>query len=1311
MRTLALIPLALALLVASSGAQEAAPTARAVVRVLASSFVLPAKFAAMHPIADAANVALESVDVETANSSPDDWLTGADLIVLDVPRPGDRSRVEQALGDRLASSVVPVIVVGGGRPVWHRIAAREASVLAGYYAGGGAENFRQFFAAVHAWKTGGDLSAFPPPRRLPETGFYHPAAPHVFDTLDAYLAWGAERWENPAGRIGFIVHSSVVSGMQTGLVDALIARTEAAGLLPIVFWFDSADPQGLTKVLRPAGADALVNLTHLQNGTARSAEFLALDIPVIQTTGFREGGPREWAAATTGIPMRTAAVFLAGPEAWGMTDPIVLSAVDNGAEVPLPAQLDALAGKLKSLVALRRKPATDKRLALLFWNYPAGEKNLSASNLNVPASIETITARLSQAGYDVPPLAEQEMIATGQAMLGGLYRTVPLEDLLRRNLAVTLPVADYERWLASLSPARRRAFSHWGEPARHWAVRVVDGVPSFVIPALTRGKLVIMPQMPRDGTPGGHYHDTSSPPDHLYMAAYLYLREALGTDAIIHLGTHGTQEWLPGKDRGLAADDDPFLTVGDVPVFYPYIQDNVAEALQARRRGRAVTISHQTPPFAPSGLYDELRDIHHLIHDYVQLDEGAVRDRTARAITDAAIKATMHTDLGWSEEAARQDFDAFLPVLHDHLHALARTAMPLGLHTFGQPALPDHRLATVMQQLGQPYYEAVGAGSDELFVDDFAKLTETAPFATLRKYLREGADRSSLPDPLKSFLGRAEALEAGLAAPGEIEALLAGLEGRFVAPGAGGDPVRNPDVKSGRNLYAFEPDRIPTQAAWEAGGQAFEQLVDAFRKDHGGARPEKLAFSLWSSEAVRHLGVTEAQVLHALGLRPVWDEGGRVRALEIVPAAELGRPRVDVVVQATSVYRDQFDGFLRLLADAIDRLAAVDEADNPVAANSARIAAALAQKGLPPDEAREQARLRIFSNAPGSYGSGLPDMTLRSTTWEDDSALAARFLDGTRYAYGAKAWGISPASVNLFAEQLKGTQAAVMSRSSNLHGVLSTDHPFEFLGGLSLAIRHLDGKGPSLYVSDLRQGAPRTASLARVLSDELRTRTLNPQWIEGMKAEGYAGTLAMLNAANNLFGWQAVDPSTVRADQWQALFETYVADIRNLDIDAWFETHNPTAQAQLLERMVEAIRKAYWNAPADTRRQLAERWQELAANHNVDVGEPLTRAFVERMAAGFGLAASTTPAATQGVAGVPLEPAEPAAGATQAVQGQVLEEMAADQPNDGWPLWASLLVLFGLLAAGAGLQWRANASRNRAFLRFVETQKGSIFLI
>ncbi|WP_208536409.1 cobaltochelatase subunit CobN, partial [Pseudomonas aeruginosa] len=287
------------------------------------------------------------------------------------------------------------------------------------------------------------------------------------------------------------------------------------------------------------------------------------------------------------------------------------------------------------------------------------------------------------------------------------------------------------------------------------------------------------------------------------------------------------------------------------------------------------------------------------------------------------------------------------------------------------------------------------------------------------------------------------------------------------------------------------------------------------------------------------------------------------------------------------------------------------------------------------------------------------------------SASAEQFLGRLQYAYGSRDWGVKLDGGNLFAEQLKGVQAAILSRSSTLNGVLSTDHPFEYLGGLSLAVRHLDGASPALYIADLRQRQPRTTAAAQFLASELRGRYLSPQWIAAMQREGYAGSLEMLDLANNLWGWQAADRTMVRADQWQALHDTFVMDRRELGLAEWFETHNPTAQAQIIARMAEAIRKGYWDASEQTRRELAERWRQLAAAGAGEVGAATTREFIERMAGGFGEAA----AQSEGAA---------ASGAGETVSGRVLEEVAPPPSGEPQP-WLRLAaaVLLALFAAGA----------------------------
>ncbi|MEZ0471224.1 cobaltochelatase subunit CobN [Luteimonas salinilitoris] len=1288
-----------AVVLACTGSVQAAEPLQ--VTVVTTDFTLPGKTLKIDRWGRAHGVRVAYLSIDRPPpGEPRDWLAASGLVIIDTPVTSHAERVRTLIAPALAERGVPWIAIGGGPLAFDELEPARARRVADYYQQGGETNFRRMLDWLGRWHRGEATAAVPPPVPMPATGYYHPEAAEPFATLEAYLDWQRRRGHADDARIALVISSHALSSMQLKDVDALIAASEQRGLVPVTFWFERNDPDGLMDGLRDAGIVALVNLTHLGNGEQRLRDFIALDVPALVASTARGTTVEAWRSETSGMSAAAMATLLAVPESWGMSDPVVLAAVEDGEPVPIPEQVELLADKLASLARLRATAAADKRLALMFWNYPHGERNLSASQLNLPRSVADVTAALAEAGYPVAATDEAQVIEAGQAMLAGWYRPDTLPDLVERDLAATLPLADYERWLQTLPDRQREALlERWGDPADSRAVIAVDGVRVFAIPRWQLGELAVLPQPPRAGEYGVATHDGAVPPAHAYLAAYLWLRQQHDPHALIHFGTHGTQEWLPGKDRGLWAFDWPNIAIGDLPVFYPYIQDNIGEAVQAKRRGRAVLVSHQTPAFAPAGLYDELRDLHHLVHEYQMTDPGPVREAAMRRLREAVVAQNLHADIGWSEAAIEADFESFFGDLHDHLHQLARSAIPLGLHVFGTPAAPEHRLSTVMQQLGDDYYAALGLDPQEVFADDFGKLQASKPYRFLQRYLRGGESPQAIEDPaLREQVERAIASDRRLAETGEIEALLSGLRGGFVRPGEGGDPVRNPEVPSGRNLYSFDPDKIPTHAAWQAGEEAFEQLLAAHRQAHDGAAPDKLTFVMWSVETVRHLGVVEAQVLHAAGLRPAWSAGGDVERIEIVPQAELARPRIDVVVQVTGSYRDQFDGFMHKLDAALQQLSRLDEPGNAIAANSRRIAASLAERGVDAERAAALSRLRMFGNAPGDYGTDLADKVMDSTEWDSETPLAEQFLARLQYGYGGEDWGTSGGEDgNLLAEHLAGTDGVVLPRSSNVYGALNTDHVFEYMGGLSMAMRHVDGSTPALYVSDLRTAAARTTTAAEFLSAELRSRYLNPQWIGAMQQEGYAGTLQVLDVANNLFGWQATAPGTVRADQWQAMHETYVLDKRELGIDAWFERHNPTAQAQLIERMMEAVRKGYWQADAQTRRELAERWQALTAEHGGDAGARVTREFIEQIAGGFGLdaaapraaAASSPPPAQVDAAPPESEPAAAESAEPATVRGQVMQEVAHTAPAEPpWQAWLGGLLLLACSGLGGWRQAR-----------------------
>ncbi|MGO2365844.1 MAG: cobaltochelatase subunit CobN [Pseudoalteromonas sp.] len=1259
----------LCLCVLAAPALAKAPTK---VLVVASDFVVAGKFKQLASIGEKYNIHVDYIYAQQIDEISDTQLNSTSLVILDGPRPSDRAAVVAALPDGVAGLNVPWIQVGGGRPGFGKIPRPWAHNFIAYYANGTQQNYDYLLGAVQKVANKETDIVFPEPITLKEQGVYSPTG--VFDNLSQFLSENQSLEALPI--VGFAISNSLIRDMQTQTINNLYQRAIDTGLMPVFFWFDSANDNGLVDFWQQQKPSALINMTHMQNGEARKSEFLQLGVPVLQALTYRNGSKQEWLSSSEGLAASTAATLMAVPESWGMTDPVVIAAMHNGETKLVDEQVSLLLGKLNALVRLQKTENKDKKLALMFWNTPSGEENMSASNLNIPTSIATITSELKNAGYTIDTKKENEVIEQGKRLLSGIYHPDKLVDLWQQKLAISLPLDDYLSWFSTLPVGIQQALNNkWGEPSSHWGLRNINDQLSFIFPAASLGNLLVMPQPPRSGKVGADTHDTKVPPDHYYLAAYLAL-QLRETDALIHLGTHGTQEWTPGKARGLSAYDYPFLSLGNMPVIYPYIQDNVAEALQARRRGRATLISHQTPSFSPSGLYDELLDIHTLVHEYELLSAGQVKDEVQKRLHDQAKNMSLDIELGFSDAQINADFPVFYKALHDHLHKLAATITPLGLHSFGHSAETEHLLLTVLQQLGPEFLLLTGDDPQETFAAGIEDIKQSNAMKLLRRALIEG----HFPEdnkPLKASLMTAEKNYNHLIDNQEIPALLTALNGQFIAAGLGGDPVRMPETTNGTNLYGFDPLKIPTPSAYKASERAFAQLIENYQSEHN-EYPEKLAFSLWSGEAQRHLGVVEGQVLRALGLQPIWGKSGRVTDFKIIAQEQLSHPRIDVVVQVTSVYRDQFDGFMSLLADAIAKLAELDDG-NIIAKNTLATRLELMKKGIVEEEAADLAELRIFSNQPGDYGTGMTSLALDSTSWEGDGALAEQYLARLQYGYGRKGWGVSiEQGINLFGQQLKGVDAAIMSRSSNLHGMLSTDHPFEFLGGMAAAVRAINGKSPKLYVSDLRQPTGRVVSADDFISEEMRARYLNPNWVKGMQKEGYAGALEILDTVNNVFGWQATAPDVIRNDQWEAISEVYIEDKYELEVNEWFDEQQPVAQMQIIERMAEAIRKDYWQASEKAKTALAVRYAQLQQENPQHQAAVKTADFLSELVSGYG------PNAGQ-------------AGGSQNVVGQTLNKVSeqTQQTSSDYIRLLIALAMLGLVVCGALYQQRINKTRTK----------------
>ncbi|MGJ7499067.1 cobaltochelatase subunit CobN [Variovorax sp. ZT5P49] len=1298
--------------------------------VLSTSLVSPARVVRLEAAAREAGLPLQVVSA--SQDSPEALaaaLEGARLLVIDAPHISVAQAAAARFGDTISRSTTPYVLIGEfalvakGQTFAAAPLAAERGVdaawaqrLREYWRFSGAANLG---AAMKALAQPGKLGGLPDPVPLPLAGLYHPGWPRIETDIAA-----VERLPGSNGTVAIAINSATVTGDDTGWLDTLIASLERRGLRAYAF-YGPRQQKDLFFRMTHAGeqrvADAIVNASLVFSPNERKAELERIGVPVLQTLPSLAMDATQWALSKDGLSQTDIAAYYSPSELAGMTDPMLVSARDaaTGTLQPLPAQIDAVADKAAALLRLQRTPAADRRVAMLVYNYPPGEANFGASFLNVPRSVNNMLAAMKSAGYRTELPGADALIAQVQATMRAYYPTGQsdeLQPLLDKGLADAMPLSRYLAWFRSLPvETQRRIETYWGPPEKSTMLRPVAGEPAFVIPRVKFGNVVVLRQPPRfepgtqvAGKAEQVYHRSAVPLSHGYLATYLWLRTQFGASAVVHVGTHGTVEWSAGKERGLSVQDDPLLVLGDLPNVYPYIMDNLGEATTAKRRGRATMVSHSTPMFAPAGFRPGVQAMHERMHDWETLSPGPVKTAMEKQLTAEFVEQHYDRDLNWTPARIRSDFAGFIAVLHPYLDELAQTAQPLGLATFGQVPDVQRRRMTILQILGKPLVEALGEDIDEAFLIDAKSVAGSRPARWVELALSDAQAASAMgktPAEQRSLLSlaeRAQKLDAVLAHNEEIEGLLTALDGRYLKSSYGGDPVRNPDsLPTGRNLYGFDPSRVPTRAAWDTGVTAMEAWIAEHAKTHAGKAPEKIAFTLWAGEASRHQGVLESQAFYAMGVKPRWDEGGRMTGIEIIPASMLKRRRMDVLISVTGSYRDQFPNVMRWLDEAVQQVAALREPGNAVAQHSEAMARKLRSEGASMQEAQRWSTARVFSNEQGSYGAGLEEAALVSDVWKSqqrgggDAQMAQLYMDRMGHAYGKGLDGA--ARPGAYAGNLMQVDAALMARSSNLYGVLTNDDPFQYLGGIAQAVRQLTGKDPALYVQNLRDGnAVRTDTAAGAIAREMQTRYLHPQWIEAQKAEGYSGTLQVLKTAQFLWGWQVTAPQAVRQDQWQSLHDVYVRDKYKLGTREWLEGDNRAAFAQTLERMLDAVRLNYWKPDAATRRELARAYAEAVRatglrERNAGV-QRFAQAELSPPAPSHQPRPSVEPVVAAAPAPAPTPAAEPAPDSPQPVSGLKLEPTPADTSSPkAETVFLRLWVAFGaasLVALGALMQWR-----------------------
>ena len=1130
----------------------------------------------------------------------DDQLIGADLVIVRILG-GYRSWQDGI--DTILATGVPTVVVSGEQAPDADLMSRS-TVPAGvalqahaYLAQGGVDNLRQLYAFLcdTVLMTG--------------LGFTAPVATPTWGVLERPAVDG----DGPT--VAVLYYRAQQLAGNTAYVEALCRAIEDAGgrALPVYCAsLRSAEPAMLDLL---TSADAMVTTVLAAGGAVPAtvtaggsddawdvAHLAALDIPILQGLCLTSSRA-QWRDNDDGLSPLDVATQVAVPEFDGriITVPFSFKEIDDEgliSYVPDPERCARVAGLAVRHARLRAVAPKDKRVAIVFSAYPTKHARIgNAVGLDTPASAVAVLRAMRDAGYDIgeiPGVDAHDGDALIHALIerGGQDPDWLTEGQLAGN-PIRLSANDYRAWFATLPAELTEAVEqHWGQaPGDLFVDRTRDRDGEIVIAALQSGNVVLMVQPPRGfgENPVAIYHDPDLPPSHHYLAAYHWLDTGFGADAVVHLGKHGNLEWLPGKTLGMSAACGSDAALGDLPLIYPFLVNDPGEGTQAKRRAHATLVDHLIPPMARAETYGDIARLEQLLDEHASiaaLDPGklpAIRQQ----IWTLMRAAEMDRDLGLDERPGDDSFDDMLLHVDGWLCEIKDVQIRDGLHILGEPPAGESEVDLVLailrarqlfggDQAVPGLRQALGLaedGHDDRAAVDVAEARARELVSALQKtgWDADAVDTLTDDENVAAIL-RFAAVEviprlAGTAC--EIEQILHALDGRFIAAGPSGSPLRGlvNVLPTGRNFYSVDPKAVPSRLAWETGVAMADSLVERYRDDYGDW-PRSVGLSVWGTSAMRTAGDDIAEVLALLGVRPIWDDASRrVVDLEPIALAELGRPRIDVTVRISGFFRDAFPHVVTMLDDAVALVAGLDE---PADQNYVR---AHAQADLLEHGDERRSTTRIFGSKPGTYGAGLLQL-IDSRNWRDDADLAEVYTAWGGFAYGRGLDGT--AAADDMNRQYRRIAVAAKNTDTREHDIADSDDYFQYHGGMVATVRALTGTAPAAYIGDnTRPDAVRTRTLSEETTRVFRARVVNPRWMTAMRRHGYKGAFEMAATVDYLFGYDAT--AGVMADwMYERLTEAYVLDGENRKFMA---ESNPWALHGMAERLLEAADRGMWAQP------------------------------------------------------------------------------------------------------------------------------------
>ncbi|AKB84461.1 CobN-like chelatase BtuS for metalloporphyrine salvage [Methanococcoides methylutens MM1] len=1071
---------------------------------------------------------------------------------------------------------------------------------------------------------------------IPDHGIYHPDAfPRIFEDSGEYLEWYKNHGYNAsAPTIGIIANYKIGKDpLVLTADDQIIRNLESKGCNVIYSTFEVITDDGSECFVNndEVIVDSIISLKgfnfEYKDPSVGVKSLNEYNVPVIKGLLDTYHTPDMYNSSVHGLNTLSLPSQVTMPELEGLIDYIWIA---GGSEVegyhqPLTYQIDWMCDRAISWAELSKMSNSDKKVSIIYYNHEGGKNNIGASYLDIASSFEVLLDSMNASGYDTGngsiPNSSEFIDLFIESRNVGSWAPGELEKVVESGNVTLVPVDDYLEWYNTLPQSvRDEVEARWGEAPGN--IMVYEG--QFVIPTIQLGNINFIPQPTRGDLSDElvMYHDKDLPPTHQYLATYFWINQVYDADAMIHFGTHGTQEWLPGKEVGLWRYDYPSIMVADTPVVYPYIMDNVGEGTQAKRRGNAVIIDHLIPPITDSGLYGELAEMHDKIHEY---EEAADANNSARmalyrnSTIEKYENLSMEYDLGVSPDQMRAmsevEFEDFVTNdVHNYLHELQGTLMPLGLHVFGVAPADNKLVCMVKSMLHNDFIQHIATviqyentSWDE---EDLENVSNYRASDLLNATLLNGANVSQAQLDVLGIVDSNITADLNMAhdysihlknTTHEIDQTLNALNGGYVEPGPGNDPIRNPDtLPTGRNFYSFDPRTIPDAETEILGAALADQMLEQYNSTHG-TYPKKVTYILWSVETMRHEGLMEAQIYSLLGVKLERDSNGYISGYKVIPQEDMTHPRIDVVVTPSGLYRDTFPHHLQWIDQAVREVAALDESNesNYVRWNSLIMEEALLEQGYDNDTALILSRSRIFSESPGAYGTGLPGAITASDTWESEDELADLYMSRMSNIYGQDIWGESYEDV--FRMNLQDVEVAMHSDSSNLYGIIDNDDFYQYLGGLSLAVRSLTGENPEMYVADFKNADnPEIITFEEAYRKDIRSTLFNPKFISGMMEYDYAGAREFMNTIEHIWGLDVTTPDMVTDSDWDEIYAVYVEDKYDLGVDEFMKSDdNVYAYQATLKRMIEAERKGYWDASDEVLRNLVAEYTKSVVENGV----------------------------------------------------------------------------------------------------------------